>query len=113
MIGASETAIYNGANLVSHISRNLESTNLSVYQVRDQEDIIVINFNYRLNVLGFPGAPGLGIGNNNPGFRDVRAVVEWVHANIAAFGGVSFPLFRSVLSFIDRITEPKQTYLIW
>lgn len=74
--------------------------------------MIIVSFNYRLNVLGFPGAPGLGVGNNNPGFRDVRAVVEWVYANIAAFGGVSlfpFPL-RQLLA--HRISESQQTYLI-
>jgi cholinesterase len=41
--------------------------------------------NYRLNILGFPGAPGLKA--QNLGMLDIRASVEWVRDNIAAFGG--------------------------
>ncbi|KAG9244295.1 Alpha/Beta hydrolase protein [Calycina marina] len=48
-------------------------------------DVIVVTLNYRLNVLGFPGAPGLE--NKNPGFLDQRMAVEWVRDNIAGFGG--------------------------
>jgi hypothetical protein len=39
---------------------------------------------YRLNVFGFPGAPG---NLQNLGLRDQRRAVEWVHQNIANFGG--------------------------
>lgn len=45
---------------------------------------------YRLNIFGFPAAPGLGDKQLNPGLLDVRRAVEWVRDNIAAFGGVSF-----------------------
>lgn len=41
--------------------------------VRDQEGVIVVSFNYRLNVFGFPNADGLPGGNKNPGLLDVRA----------------------------------------
>jgi len=53
-------------------------------------DIIVVTINYRLGVLGFvnlaetfdlPQIP------SNIGLRDQIAALEWVHANIAAFGG--------------------------
>jgi cholinesterase len=50
----------------------------------DPEDMIVISVNYRLNVFGFPGAPGA---DTNLGLRDQRLAVECVHDNIAAFGG--------------------------
>lgn len=40
--------------------------------------------NYRLNVFGFPGAPGA---ETNLGLRDQRLAVEWLRDNIAAFGG--------------------------
>ncbi|KAK7190823.1 hypothetical protein DPSP01_007907 [Paraphaeosphaeria sporulosa] len=49
----------------------------------DQEDIVVVTFNYRVNILGFPGAPGTG----NLGLLDQRLAVEWVRDNIAKFGG--------------------------
>ena len=66
----------------------------------DQENIIVVsfkyvgkhqaihfctinNYSYRLNILGFPGAPG----TRNLGLLDQRLAVEWVQHNIAKFGG--------------------------
>ncbi|KAL5408038.1 hypothetical protein PMIN04_011541 [Paraphaeosphaeria minitans] len=50
----------------------------------EAEDIIVVSTNYRLNVFGFPGAPGA---DTNLGLRDQRLAVEWIHANIKSFGG--------------------------
>lgn len=50
----------------------------------NSEDIVVVTVNYRLNVFGFPGAPGA---DTNLGLRDQRLAVEWVQKNIAAFGG--------------------------
>jgi cholinesterase len=43
-----------------------------------------VSANYRLNVFGFPGAPNAA---TNLGLRDQRLAIEWVHQNIAAFGG--------------------------
>ncbi|KAH7353258.1 carboxylesterase [Plectosphaerella cucumerina] len=48
------------------------------------EDIVVVTVNYRLNIFGFPGAPGE---TQNLGLRDQRAAVEWLRDNAAAFGG--------------------------
>ncbi|EEY18673.1 acetylcholinesterase [Verticillium alfalfae VaMs.102] len=48
---------------------------------------IVVSVNYRINIFGFPGARGLAGGEQNLGILDQRAALEWVHDNIAAFGG--------------------------
>ena len=48
---------------------------------------LVVTFNYRLNIFGFPNAAGLAEDRQNPGLMDQRMVVEWVRDNIAAFGG--------------------------
>ncbi|RGP81036.1 hypothetical protein FLONG3_825 [Fusarium longipes] len=50
---------------------------------------IVVQVQYRLNLLGFPNAGGLeSEGNNlNLGLLDQRLAVEWVRDNIARFGG--------------------------
>ncbi|XP_023933020.1 carboxylesterase 5A-like [Lingula anatina] len=51
-----------------------------------QGNIIVISFNYRLNVFGFlsNGEPELG---GNYGMFDTVRVLEWIQTNIRAFGG--------------------------
>ncbi|KAK0708045.1 Alpha/Beta hydrolase protein [Lasiosphaeris hirsuta] len=46
---------------------------------------IVVTANYRLNIGGFPWAAGLE--TQNVGLLDARMALEWVYANIAAFGG--------------------------
>ncbi|KAK0615078.1 Alpha/Beta hydrolase protein [Bombardia bombarda] len=46
---------------------------------------IVVTANYRVNVAGFPWAAGLD--TQNVGILDQRMALEWVHANIGAFGG--------------------------
>ena len=57
--------------------------------VRDNEDITLVSFNYRLNIFGQPNAPQFvnASQTQNFGLLDMRAAVEWVHANIAQFGG--------------------------
>jgi carboxylesterase type B len=51
--------------------------------------VLVVTFNYRLNLFGQPNAPQLASTTNsqNFGILDLDAVVQWVHDNIAAFGG--------------------------
>ena len=51
----------------------------------DVQDIVVVTVNYRVNIFGFPGAPGET--TQNLGLRDQRAAVEWVRNNIVHFGG--------------------------
>ncbi len=48
------------------------------------EDLVVVSVNYRLNVFGFPSAPGA---DTNLGLRDQRLAVEWLQRNVALFGG--------------------------
>lgn len=45
---------------------------------------MLMNHSYRLNIFGFPGLPGM---EQNVGLLDQRLAIEWVHKNIAAFGG--------------------------
>lgn len=48
-------------------------------------DHIVVSFNYRLGIFGFPNAGGLP--DQNLAMLDTRAVVEWLRDNVGAFGG--------------------------
>ncbi|KAI1867813.1 uncharacterized protein JN550_006954 [Neoarthrinium moseri] len=51
----------------------------------EQDDVIVVSLNYRLNIFGFPGAESFP--SNNLGLLDQRLAIEWVRDNIANFGG--------------------------
>jgi cholinesterase len=50
-----------------------------------EQDVIVASVGYRLNIFGFPGAPGLK--DYNLGLLDQRLAVEWLRDNIDRFGG--------------------------
>lgn len=50
----------------------------------DSEDVVVVSANYRVNVFGFTGIPGL---DQNVGLLDQRLAIEWVRDNISGFGG--------------------------
>ena len=57
-----------------------------------RQGIVVVAPNYRLGVFGFLAHPELsgeskGKGSGNYGLLDQVAALEWVHANVAAFGG--------------------------
>src|SRR5258706_15284032 len=52
--------------------------------------VVVVTLNYRLGILGFLASEALaepdgGLGNY--GLRDQIAALQWVHRNIAVFGG--------------------------
>ncbi|KAF2170256.1 hypothetical protein M409DRAFT_19859 [Zasmidium cellare ATCC 36951] len=50
--------------------------------------ILHVALNYRLGVFGFAQSEALNKeGSENAGLRDQRLALEWVHKNIAAFGG--------------------------
>jgi carboxylesterase type B len=65
--GNTNTPVYNGARLAN------------------DEDVVIVTLNYRLNIFGFPRATFLP--DLNLGLLDQRLAVEWVRDNIAAFGG--------------------------
>ncbi|KAI0905634.1 alpha/beta-hydrolase [Ustulina deusta] len=64
--GSSHTPFYHGGNLAG------------------TQDVVVVTFNFRMNIFGFPGSPET---TRNIGFLDQYLAVEWIHDNIAAFGG--------------------------
>ncbi|PLB35947.1 alpha/beta-hydrolase [Aspergillus candidus] len=64
--GSSHTLTYDGSTLA------------------DENDLIVVTPNTRVNVFGYSGAPGQPW---NVGLRDTRLALEWTRDNIAAFGG--------------------------
>jgi carboxylesterase type B len=75
--------IYGGA-LESGSSSLAEYDGTSFAQ---NQDVVFVSFNYRLNVFGFPTAPDLSAKHNNFGFLDQELALAWVQDNIAQFGG--------------------------
>ncbi|PLB44199.1 cholinesterase [Aspergillus steynii IBT 23096] len=65
-IGSASSAVYDGSILA------------------DENDVVVVSFNYRLNIFGFSGAPGQPW---NVGLLDQRLALEWTRDNIERFGG--------------------------
>ncbi|XP_075137791.1 cholinesterase-like [Leptodactylus fuscus] len=51
------------------------------------EEVIVVSMNYRVGALGFLAFPGNTKAPGNAGLFDQRLALQWVHENIAAFGG--------------------------
>lgn len=49
------------------------------------QDAVVVTFNFRMNIFGFPGSPELA--SRNLALLDQRMAVRWVRDHIAAFGG--------------------------
>ena len=73
--GSGSAAVYNGAQLAAR-------------------GIVVVTINYRVGLLGFFVTPALAAEASreheppgNYGLQDVIAALQWVHRNIAAFGG--------------------------
>ncbi|KAF7348611.1 Carboxylic ester hydrolase [Mycena venus] len=67
--GTASIAEYDGASLASN------------------QSVVVVSFNYRTNVFGFPESPDLPLAGNNLGFLDQELAFQWVQTNIANFGG--------------------------
>jgi carboxylesterase type B len=53
--------------------------------VHRSQSHIVVTINYRMNIMGFPGAAG--VTSQNLGLMDQRLALEWVRDNIRYFGG--------------------------
>lgn len=64
--GSSNTPFYHGAKFANG------------------QDAVFVTFNFRMNIFGFPGAPEA---TQNLGLLDQYLAVQWVHENIASFGG--------------------------
>jgi para-nitrobenzyl esterase len=64
-IGAASLPLYDGEHLCAN-------------------DVVVVGLNYRLGALGWLAAAG--VPSNLP-LRDLRAAVDWLRANVGAFGG--------------------------
>lgn len=52
--------------------------------IAEEQDIVLVSINYRLNIFGFPGNPTSEL---NLGILDQRMALEWVRDNIVNFGG--------------------------
>ncbi len=71
MGASSELPFYDGTNLA-------------------KKDVVLVSLNHRLNVLGFLDLSDFGEKykySGNAGMLDIVKALEWVHKNIAAFGG--------------------------
>ncbi|KAJ3002788.1 hypothetical protein HKX48_002100, partial [Thoreauomyces humboldtii] len=68
LFGGSSQPSYDGAKLASH-------------------NMVIVSFNYRTNLFGFPGAAQLPILEQNLGLLDQRLALQWVQNHISAFGG--------------------------
>jgi para-nitrobenzyl esterase len=67
-----------------------ESNDYDATKLATRGRMVVVTFNYRLNLFGFMAHPALdaeGHAFGNYGVMDMQAVLRWVHANIASFGG--------------------------
>ncbi|XP_012871716.1 PREDICTED: cholinesterase [Dipodomys ordii] len=66
------------------------TSSLNVYDGRflaRVERVIVVSMNYRVGALGFLALPGNPEAPGNAGLFDQQLALQWVHGNIAAFGG--------------------------
>jgi para-nitrobenzyl esterase len=63
------------------------------HELAGERNVVVVTINYRLNAFGFFAHPALAGEDatypyaGNQGLLDQRAALEWVQANIKAFGG--------------------------
>ena len=59
------------------------------FELARRGDVIVVSVNHRLGLLGHLHLADVGgaVGSGNAGMLDLVAALEWIHDNIAAFGG--------------------------
>ncbi|XP_072284801.1 cholinesterase-like [Pyxicephalus adspersus] len=75
--------IYGGAFLAGTSSLEIYDPSILTFS----EEIIVVSMNYRVGALGFLALPGNKDIPGNAGMFDQQLALQWVHENIAAFGG--------------------------
>lgn len=69
---------------------SIESAAYEGKNLSDYGDVVVVTVNHRLNLLGFLDLEKYGgdfAGASNLGVKDMVAALQWVHDNIAQFGG--------------------------
>ncbi|KAH8811611.1 carboxylesterase [Xylogone sp. PMI_703] len=77
--------IYGGSQVVSYLPlahKGSDTTSLVAHSVALNKPMIVVTFNYRLNIFGFGDQT-----EKNLALKDQRIAVEWVVKHIEAFGG--------------------------
>lgn len=52
-----------------------------------EEEIVLVTFNHRINILGFLSTGKDGVIQGNAGLKDQVLLLKWVQKNIAHFGG--------------------------
>ena len=61
-----------------------------MYKRQVKGDVVVVSINHRLNILGYLDLSPFGekyYNSGNAGHADMVAALQWVHDNIALFGG--------------------------
>ncbi|KAG8775272.1 hypothetical protein FRC12_001587 [Ceratobasidium sp. 428] len=79
--------IYGGA-FINGSTQKYPADDLVQASIHLGKPVIVASFNYRLGMFGFPlGAESAASNARNLGLLDQRLALEWIHTNIAQFGG--------------------------
>lgn len=85
--------IHGGGNINGSTSEPVPFVNEGVFYsgqyLAEQRGVVVVSINYRLGLFGFFSHPALepeGV-SGNQGLLDQRLAMQWVHDNIAKFGG--------------------------
>lgn len=81
--------IHGGGDALGSASDQLYTPDGLLHQANaNLQPVIYVGINYRLGIFGFANMKALEITERgNVGLRDQRAAFEWVHDNIAVFGG--------------------------
>ncbi|RFU32849.1 hypothetical protein B7463_g3521, partial [Scytalidium lignicola] len=77
--------IYGGSQVVSYLPlahKGSDPTSLVAHSVTLNKPMIIVTFNYRLNIFGFGDQT-----EKNLALKDQRLAVEWVRKHIEGFGG--------------------------
>ncbi|CAE6459214.1 unnamed protein product [Rhizoctonia solani] len=79
---------FDGGAFINGSTQKYPADGLVEASIELGKPVIVASMNYRLGMFGFPvGAEPSASGAHNLGLLDQRLALEWIHANIAHFGG--------------------------